>query len=105
MEQIRVGDLVRVATGGPQIDGIVGDIPSDSKVVVAVMDPARGPVLRTVRRTALTERTEAGPDDRSLLLRVRRTPVSARDGARQAARGGPGRAGHTRAATHRPTGR
>ena len=105
MELIHVGDLVNVATGGPQIDGIVGDIPSDSKVVVAVMGTARGPVLRTVPRTALTERTEEGPDDRGLLLRIRRTHASARSGARQAAGGGPGRAGHTRAATHRPTGR
>jgi len=105
MELIRIGDLVKVATGGPQIDGIVGDIPSDSKVVVAVMDATRGPVLRTVPRAALTERTEEGPDDRSLLLRIRRTHASARSGARQAAGGGPGRAGHTRAATHRPTGR
>ena len=39
---------MKVATGGPQIDGIVFDVPSSSKVVVAVMDRDRGPVLRTV---------------------------------------------------------
>jgi hypothetical protein len=105
MDELRAEDLVAVATGGPVIDGIVCDVPSDAKVVVAVMDRTRGPVLRTVARTALTERTEAGPDDRDLLLLVRRTPASARAGARGTGGGGQGRAGHTRAASHRPTGR
>jgi hypothetical protein len=105
MEQIGIGDLVRVATGGPQIDGIVVDTPSDSKVVVAVMDRVRGPVLRTVRRTTVVERTEAGPDDRALQLLVRRTPPAARGAARGGAGAGSRRAGHTRAATHRTTGR
>jgi hypothetical protein len=105
MDVLRVGDLVTVATGGPEIDGIVGDVPSNAKVVVAVMDRTRGPVLRTVARTALTERTEAGPDDRDLLLLVRRTPASARAGARGTGGRGQARVGHTRAASHRPTGR
>jgi len=56
VEQIAAGDLVKVSTAGPQIDGIVFDLPSASKVVVAVMDRDRGPVMRTVPRTALTER-------------------------------------------------
>jgi len=105
MEQIGIGDLVKVATGGPQIDGIVADTLSRSKVVVAVMDRVRGPVLRTVQRAALVERTEAGPGDRALGLLVRRTPPAARGAARGGAGAGSGRAGHTRAATHRTTGR
>ena len=99
-------DLVTVATGGPEIDGIVAEMLTGPKVVVAVMDRKRGPVLRTVQQTALTDRTDAGPDDRALLLLIRRTPHSDRGSARGGAGGaGPGRAGHTRSATHRPTGR
>ena len=37
------GDLVKVATAGPLIDGIVFDTPSATKVVVAVVDPVAGP--------------------------------------------------------------
>jgi hypothetical protein len=98
-------ELVKVADGGPELDGIVFDAPSKSKVVVAVMDPTRGPVLRTVNAKTLSERTEEGPDDRALLLLIRRTPSPARG----AARGGTGvaqaRAGHKRAAMHRTTGK
>jgi hypothetical protein len=105
MEQPGAGDLVKVATAGPQIDGIVFDVPSASKVVVAVMDRGRGPVMRTVQRAALTDRAEAGPDDRALRLLVRRTPPP----VHAAARGGSGtrqrHAGHTRTAMHRTTGK
>jgi hypothetical protein len=105
MEQVGVGDLVEVATGGPHVDGIVFDVPSASKVVVAVMNRTRGPVMRTVLRSALTERTEAGRDDEALRLLVRRTPPPLHGGAR----GGPGpgqrRAGFARAAMHRTTGK
>ena len=105
MEPTSTGDLVTVTTRGPQIDGIVFDVPSASKVIVAVIDRARGPVMRTVPRTALTERAEAGADDRALELLVRRTVPAVRTGARGAATGGHGRAGHTRAAMHRTTGK
>jgi hypothetical protein len=105
MEEMAAGDLVKVATAGPQIDGIVFDLPTASKVVVAVVDRSRGPVMRTVLRTALSERAEAGPDDRALQLLVRRTPHA----AHAATRGGSGadqrRAGHKRAAMHRTTGK
>ncbi|HEX6391234.1 MAG TPA: hypothetical protein VFZ89_17360 [Solirubrobacteraceae bacterium] len=99
--------LVTVATAGPQLDGIEFDSPSASKVVVAVMDPGRGPVLRTFSRSAVTERTEPGPDDQALALLIRRTPLpgGAGGGGRGGASGGRGRAGHTRGAAHRPTGR
>jgi hypothetical protein len=105
MELNAAGDLVKVATGGPQIDGIILNVLSDAKAVVAVIDRARGPVLRTVDRKALTERTEAGPDDAALQLLIRRTPPAARGVATGGSGAVSGRAGHTRAATHRPTGR
>src|SRR4051794_25412603 len=105
MDSIGAGDLVTVATGGPLIDGIVFDTPSVSKTVVAIVDPARGPVLRTVNVDVLAERTEAGPSDKALRLLIRRTPPpvhgAARDGAGVSGR----RSGHARAATHRTVGR
>src|SRR4051794_12124044 len=97
--------LVKVASGGPELDGIVFDTPSRSKVVVAVMDPRRGPVFRTVHPDMLSERTEECPGDRALRLLVRRTPPPARGdagGQTTARRGNPG---HARAATHRTTGK
>jgi hypothetical protein len=105
MEQIAAGDLVKVATGGPQIDGIIFDVLKGTKVVVAVMDRGRGPVMRTFDRSALTERTDEGPDDRALQLLIRRTPANAHGAARAGAGGGRGREGHTRAAMHRTTGK
>lgn len=105
MELTGAGDLVKVATAGPQIDGIVFDTPSDSKAVVAVMDRTRGPVLRTVDRNVLTERTEAGADDRALQLLIRRTPPVTHGAGRGASGDGAGRAGHTRTASHRTTGK
>jgi hypothetical protein len=106
MELTGTGDLVKVATGGPQIDGIVFDLLGDAKVVVAVMDRGRGPVMRTVERKALSERDGAGPDDRALELLIRRTPPTAHGAARGGS--GPGlggAAGHARAAMHRTTGK
>jgi hypothetical protein len=105
MERMSAGDLVKVTTGGPSIDGIIVDMLTGSKVVVAVRDRARGPVLRTVNRKALAERTEAGPDDRALELLIRRTPPPTRGAPRGGTGGGSGRGGHTRAAPHRTTGR
>jgi hypothetical protein len=105
MESITPGQLVRVADGGRPLDGIVFDTPSSSKVVVAVVDPGRGPGFRTVHPRALSERAEAGPEDRALRLLVRRTPPPADATGRGA--GGParGRAGHMRTAMHRTTGK
>lgn len=105
MEPMRPGELVRVAEDGPEIDGIVFDTPSGSKVVVAVMDRARGPVFRTVHPKSLTERTEEGPHDRALELLMRRTPSPSHESLRGGARGGRGRPGHTRATGHRTTGK
>lgn len=105
MDSISAGQLVKVADGGPERDGIVFDTPSAVKVVVAVVDPRRGPSFRTVHPKTLSERAEEGPDDPALqrLLHRTRSPV-----AREARVGpgpGRGRAGHTRAATHRTTGK
>jgi hypothetical protein len=105
MDEMSAGDLVKVATGGPAVDGIVFDPLAGSKVVVAMRDRARGPVMRTVPRESLSERTDAGPDDRALQALIRRTPVPTHGAARGGAGGGSGRAGHTRTATHRTTGK
>ena len=99
------GELVKVAGAGGEVDGIVFDTPSDSKVVVAVVDPARGPMFRTVNPKALTERTEPGEDDRALRLLVRRTPPPVLGASRGATLGRQGRSGYRRGAAHRPTGR
>jgi hypothetical protein len=105
METVRPGELVRVAGRGPDLDGIVFNAPSRSKVVVAVVDAGRGPTFRTVHPEALTERTGEGPDDRALRLLIGRTPSPDHDVGRGGGRGGRGRTGHTRAPTHRTTGR
>jgi hypothetical protein len=105
VETIAPGELVRVAGRGPDLDGIVFDVPSHSKVVVAVVEPGRGPTFRTVHPAALSERGEEGPDDRALRLLLGRTPSPVHDAARGGGRGGRGRPGHTRAPTHRTTGR
>src|SRR3954447_17156349 len=105
MEPTETTDQVTVVTGSARIDGIVVDLPSAAKAVAAVMDRQRRPLLRTVLRTALAEREEAGPDDRALRLLVRRTAPAARGDARGGPAVGRGRTGHTRAAMHRPTGK
>jgi hypothetical protein len=99
------GQLVKVAGTSRAIDGIVFDAPSPTKVVVAVIDRNRGPVLRTVSPSALTTREEEGPDDRRLRLLVRRTPRPGSDGARGATVDRQGRSGFKRGAAHRATGR
>src|SRR5438105_12311800 len=72
MEPASAGERVKVASGGPQLDGIVFDTPSRSKVAVAVVEPDREPVFRTVHPNTLTERTEESRSDRALRLLVRR---------------------------------
>jgi hypothetical protein len=105
MDSTHAGDLVRVATGGPELDGIVFATPSSSKAVVAVVDPVRGPMFRTVHQNALTERAEERPVDRALRLLIRRTPAPIRGTERGGERGAQGRPGHMRAAGHRTTGK
>jgi len=105
MESTSTGELVKVSDGGPELDGIVFDVPSRTKVVVAVLDPNRGPALRTVHAKMLSERAEESPGDRALRMLIRRTPPPARGAASSAAGAGRGSRGHTRAAMHRTTGR
>jgi hypothetical protein len=105
MEPTSAGELVKVASGGPELDGIVFDTPSRTKVVVAIVDRTKGPVLRTVHPDALSERTEEGPDDRALRLLIRRTPPPAHGRAGGAAATGHGSRGHARGTMHRTTGK
>jgi hypothetical protein len=105
MEPMNIGELVKVAGGGPELDGIVFDAPSKSKVVVAVVDPGRGPVFRSVHPKTLTERAEEVPADRTLRLLIRRTPPPVRGGAGGGMAAGRGSPGHTRATMHRTTGK
>ena len=105
MEHPEAGDLVKVAVGRRETDGIVFDVPGGAKVVVALMDRQRGPVMRTVDLKDLTERTDAGDDDRALQMLIRRTPGGVRGAARAGSGPGQARAGHRRASMHRTTGK
>jgi hypothetical protein len=105
MDQTSPGELVTVAGSGAQLDGIVFDTPSRTKVVVAVVDPAKGPVFRTVHPDTLSERADERPADKALRLLIRRTPAPVRGSSRGGGEAERGRAGHTRAAMHRTTGK
>jgi hypothetical protein len=104
MDSLLEGQLVTVAGKGAPVDGIVFDAPSAIKVVVAVVEAERGPVLRTVERKALTDRTEAGEHDEALRRLIRRTP-STRRGGGSGGQGFGGARGHNRPPAHRTTGR
>jgi hypothetical protein len=105
MEPTNIGELVKVADGGPALDGIVFDTPSRTKVVVAVIDPSRGPVFRTVNPSTLSERAEEGPADRALRMLIRRTPPPVRGKADGGGAAGRGSRGHARGTMHRTTGK
>jgi alpha-acetolactate decarboxylase len=107
MTPLQQGQLVTVTVAGERValEGIVFQAPSQQKVVVAVPDRARGAVLRTVTRDALTEREEEGANDEALRRLIRRTPSSVRGGAFNSTGTGSGQSGHNRAPAHRPTGR
>jgi hypothetical protein len=105
VESVVIGDLVRVNGGGPVLDGIVFDTPSRLKVVVAVLDPGRGPGFRTVHPGTLTGREEEGPDDHVLRLLINRTQPPVRGAARDGANVRKAAAGFSRGAAHRSTGR
>jgi len=105
MESVAVGDLVRVNGGGPALDAIVCQLPNRSKVVVAVVDPSRGPGFRSVHPETLTEREQEGSDDPALRLLIRRTQPSVRGAGGDGVSVRKGSAGFTRGASHRSTGR
>jgi hypothetical protein len=104
-EPPKAGELVKVTSDGPELDGIVFDTPSRSKVVVAVVDPRRGPVFRTVHPKTLTERSEEAPEDRALQLLIRRTPTPTRGAASGGVAAGRESPGHARNTMHRTTGK
>jgi hypothetical protein len=105
METPAAGDRVSVVLGSRTLDGLVFDTPSRTKVVVAVVDPGRGPMFQTVHPDALSPREPEGPQDAALRSLVRRTAPPTHSSARGGAAGRKGAAGFTRPATHRPTGR
>jgi len=103
MKSFREGQLVTVAGDDAVLDGIVVHVPSLVKVEIAVVDPERGPVFRTVHPKVLGERSEGGESDEALQRLIRRAP----GGGRLGPRSGPahGRRGHGRASGHRTTGK
>ena len=102
MKSLHEGQLVTVTDGDAAVDGIVFQVQSFLKAVVAVPDGETG-AFRTVHRSALSERTEAGEHDDALRKLIRRTPSGARGGGRGGSGIG-GSRGHTRGADHRSTG-
>jgi hypothetical protein len=105
MDKIEAGDRVKVALGRREVEGIVFDATGGAKVVVAIVDRERGPVMRTVELSALTARDEDGADDRALRMLIRRTPGGTRGAATSGSGSGQARAGHRRASMHRTTGK
>ena len=105
MTPFREGDLVTVTGEHRDRDGIVFEVASRSKAVVAVQDDARGAVMRTFDQKTLAEREDEGPHDDALRKLIRRTPSAGRGDPRAQNGPGGGRRGHTRAPAHRATGR
>ena len=97
---------MKVADGSAELDGLVFDTPSSSKVVVAVVDPTRGPLFRTVNPNALTEREQEGPNDRRAASAGAPDAATAeRRSARRDDVAGNDAPASRAATAHRPTGR
>jgi hypothetical protein len=105
MTSLREGELVTVTGERGERDGIVFDVPSRSKVIVAVQDDSRGAVMRTFHPRTLAARDEEGAHDDALRRLIRRTPSAGRGDPRGQNGPGNGPRGHTRAPAHRTTGR
>jgi hypothetical protein len=105
MTLLQEGELVTVAGERGERDGIVFQVSSKSKVVVAVPDPARGAVMRTFHPSTLAVRTTAGAHDEALRRLIRRTPSAGRGDPRGGNAPGSGPRGHTRTPAHRTTGK
>jgi hypothetical protein len=103
LKTFREGQLVRVATDDGAVDGVVAHVASLVKVEVALEQAEDGPVFRTVHPKSLTTRDEPGPSDDALRRLIHRASAQGHR-AGGGGSGGGGRA-HTRAATHRTTGR
>jgi hypothetical protein len=103
LKTFREGQLVSLATEDGSVDGVVAHVASLVKVEVALEQGGDGPVFRTVHPKSLTVRDEPGPADDALRRLIHRASAP----GRSAAGGASGRGGraHTRAATHRTTGR
>jgi hypothetical protein len=105
MTSLREGELVTVAGEREERDGIVFQVASKSKVIVAVPDAERGVVMRTFHPDALSERETEGPHDEALRRLIRRTPSAGRGGSQGPSGTSGGARGHTRSPAHRATGR
>jgi hypothetical protein len=101
MGSTAVGELVKVTTNGHSVDGIVFDTPSAKKVVVAIVDPARGAAFRTVHPETLSARETEGAGDRALRALIKRTPPPVHRRANGGSGAAHGSAGHSRGASHR----
>src|SRR3954453_16105573 len=104
-ETFQTNDLVTVATGGPLIDAIVVSRPSPQKAMVAMVAPAKGPVLRSVGVDTLAEREAEGPHDKALWSLIRRSPQAFGSGPSGAAGAARGSRGHARSSVHRREGK
>ena len=100
MKSLHEGQLVTVTENGESVDGIVFQVQSVLKAVVAVPDTEHGAAFRTVHRATLAERG-AGEHDDALKKVIRRT----NSGGRSAASGGvQGSRGFGKATGHRKVG-
>jgi hypothetical protein len=103
LKTFREGQLVTVATDDGDVDGVVAHVTSLVKVEVAVEHAGSDPVFRTAHPKSLTPREEPGPSDDALRRLIHRAAAPGHSAAGSAS--GRGRQAHTRAATHRTTGR
>jgi hypothetical protein len=103
LKTFREGQLVKVASDGGALDGVVAHVFSLVKVEVAVEEADTGPVFRIAHPKSLTPRAEPGPADDALRQLIHRGGAAGHQAAGGAS--GRGRRAHTRAAAHRPTGR
>jgi hypothetical protein len=103
LKTFREGQLVTVVTEDGDVDGVVAHVASLVKVEVAVEQEGDGPVFRVVHPKSLTARDEPGPADDALRRAIHRAAGKGHGAA--GGTSGRGRRAHTRAATHRTTGR
>ena len=100
MKPLHEGQLVKVTENGTAVDGIVFQVESVLKAIVAVPDEEHGAAFRTVHRSTIKERQPGEHDD--ALRKAIKKSQSLGHGPRGS---GPSRGlrGHTGAAGHRTT--